>query len=299
MEWLNKNGRTQESNGKLVENNPFIPYSIIMDKNAFERIKLIDEKIYTSFPIPIIIREELEKPFDKAKNNFTTYGNIHFFIMFNNHLLDKAELDKMLADIQSRINNLSVQIQSKNDDVEIFSKYKIEIENQTFSIGLYETTEKKLEDYKEQEAQLKKRQIQIRSEKDTLSDENEKNNRLIKQSENLIVKYNIRSEEFDKLCDKYKSYNVNLNSLIRVKNELQELEKKNKAVDNEISDLRNVLMNLKSKRTVFKESINENKIQMERFNSYKLCVNAEAYNNIVPEELEAKYNALTKKYQTL
>ena len=83
--------------------------------------------------------------------------------MFNNHLLDKAELDKMLADIQSRINNLSVQIQSKNDDVEIFSKYKIEIENQTFSIGLYETTEKKLEDYKEQEAQLKKRQIQIRS----------------------------------------------------------------------------------------------------------------------------------------
>ena len=154
--------------------------------------------------------------------------------MFNNHLLDKAELDKMLADIQSRINNLSVQIQSKNDDVEIFSKYKIEIENQTFSIGLYETTEKKLEDYKEQEAQLKKRQIQIRSEKDTLSDENEGNNRLIKQSENLIVKYNIRSEEFDKLCDKYKSYNVNLNSLIRVKNELQELEKKNKAVDNEI-----------------------------------------------------------------
>lgn len=34
---------------------------------------------------------------------------------------------------------------------------------------------------------------------------------------------------------------------------------------------------------------------MERFNSYKLCVNAEAYNNIVPEELEAKYNALTKE----
>lgn len=159
----------------------------------------------------------------------------------------------MLADIQSRINNLSVQIQSKNDDVEIFSKYKIEIENQTFSIGLYEATEKKIEDYKEQEVQLKKRQIQIRSEKDTLSDENEGNNRLIKQSENLIVKYNIRSEEFDKLCDKYKSYNVNLNSLIRVKNELQELEKKNKAVDNEISDLRNVLMNLKSKRTALKK----------------------------------------------
>lgn len=49
MEWLNKNGRTQESNGKLVENNPFIPYSIIMDKNAFERIKLIDEKYIQVF----------------------------------------------------------------------------------------------------------------------------------------------------------------------------------------------------------------------------------------------------------
>ena len=294
MEWLNKNGRTQESNAKLVENNQFIPYSIIMDKNAFERIKLIDEKIYTSFPIPIIIREELEMPFDKVKDNFTTYGNVHFFIMFNNHLLDKAELDKMLIDIQNRINNLNTQIQSKNDDIEVFSKHKLEMENQTFSIELYETTEKRIAGYKEQETQLKQRQIQIRSEKNTLSDENEDNNRLIKQSENLIIKYNIRAEEFDKLCNKYKSYNVNVNSLIRVRKELQELEKKNKNIDDNISEITDILMNLKAKRTEFKKAIDINNIKMEQFSSYRECETAKMGINVAPEELEAKYNALTK-----
>lgn len=294
MEWLNRNGRTREDNTKLVENNPFIPYSIIMDRNAFERIKLIDEKVYTSFPIPVIIRDELEKPSDRINESFATYGNVHFFIMFNNHLLDKAELEKMLTDIRNRINYLAAQIQSKNDDIEIFNKYKIEIENQTFTIGLYENTRKRIEEHKEQEVQLKQRQLQIRNEKDALSGEDEENSRLIKQSEKLIMNYNIRSEEFDKLCNKYKSYNVNLNSLIRVKKELQELEKKNKNIDNEISGITSVLMTLKSKKTGFKGIIDRYKIKIERFNSYSKCETAGIDNNVAPEELEAKYDALTK-----
>lgn len=294
MEWLNKNSRKLDDKARLVENNPFIPYSVIMEKTAFERMRNIDEKLYTSFPIPIIIKEDLEKTTGTVNGNITTYGNVHFFIMFNNHLLDKAELDKMLEEIQDRISNLTDKLQAKNNDIETYNKYRIGIEEQTFSMDAVASAKKKVSECNEEEAQLKQRQAQIRSEKDSISAEYEENNRSIRSSENIITNYNIRSDEFDKLCEKYKLYNMNLKSLIRLQNELKELENKNRSFDNEIATNRDELMNLKSKRAKLKEIIDSNKIKTEEFKIYKENNCTESDSNIVPEEYEAKYYALTK-----
>lgn len=294
MEWLNKNSRKLDDKARLVENNPFIPYSVIMEKTAFERMRNIDEKLYTSFPIPIIIKEDLEKTTGTVNGNITTYGNVHFFIMFNNHLLDKAELDKMLEEIQDRISNLTDKLQAKNNDIETYNKYRIGIEEQTFSMYAVASAKKKVSECNEEEAQLKQRQAQIRSEKDSISAEYEENNRRIRSSENIITNYNIRSDEFDKLCEKYKLYNMNLKSLIRLQNELKELENKNRSFDNEIATNRDELMNLKSKRAKLKEIIDSNKIKTEEFKIYKENNCTESDSNIVPEEYEAKYYALTK-----
>lgn len=294
MEWLNKNSRKLDDKARLVENNPFIPYSVIMEKTAFERMRNIDEKLYTSFPIPIIIKEDLEKTTGTVNGNITTYGNVHFFIMFNNHLLDKAELDKMLEEIQDRISNLTDKLQAKNNDIETYNKYRIGIEEQTFSMDAVASAKKKVSECNEEEAQLKQRQAQIRSEKDSISAEYEENNRSIRSSENIITNYNIRSDEFDKLCEKYKLYNMNLKSLIRLQNELKELENKNRNFDNEIATNRDELMNLKSKRAKLKEIIDSNKIKTEEFKIYKENNCTKSDSNIVPEEYEAKYYALTK-----
>lgn len=294
MEWLNKNSRKLDDKARLVENNPFIPYSVIMEKTAFERMRNIDEKLYTSFPIPIIIKEDLEKTTGTVNGNITTYGNVHFFIMFNNRLLDKAELDKMLEEIQDRISNLTDKLQAKNNDIETYNKYRIGIEEQTFSMDAVATAKKKVSECNEEEAQLKQRQAQIRSEKDSISAEYEENNRSIRSSENIITNYNIRSDEFNKLCEKYKLYNMNLKSLIRLQNELKELENKNRSFDNEIATNRDELMNLKSKRAKLKEIIDSNKIKTEEFKIYKENNCTESDSNIVPEEYEAKYYALTK-----
>lgn len=294
MEWLNKNSRKLDDKARLVENNPFIPYSVIMEKTAFERMRNIDEKLYTSFPIPIIIKEDLEKTTGTINGNITTYGNVHFFIMFNNRLLDKAELDKMLEEIQDRISNLTDKLQAKNNDIETYNKYRIGIEEQTFSMDAVASAKKKVSECNEEEAQLKQRQAQIRSEKDSISAEYEENNRSIRSSENIITNYNIRSDEFDKSCEKYKLYNMNLKSLIRLQNELKELENKNRSFDNEIATNRDELMNLKSKRAKLKEIIDSNKIKTEEFKIYKENNCTESDSNIVPEEYEAKYYALTK-----
>lgn len=37
-----------------------------------------EEALYTSFPIPIIIKEELEETLGDTDGKFAVYGNVHF-----------------------------------------------------------------------------------------------------------------------------------------------------------------------------------------------------------------------------
>lgn len=60
MEWLKKNGHTQEQNRKIVEAHPFLPYALILSKRELEKLSAHPGDTYTSVPIPIVKREELE-----------------------------------------------------------------------------------------------------------------------------------------------------------------------------------------------------------------------------------------------
>lgn len=101
-----KNGRTAEENAELVKKNPFIPYSILMERSVLERFQKNGEELYTSFPIPIIVKEELEQEQEHVDSRFAAYGNVHFYVMFNTHLLDREELEKILGKIRREIEDL-------------------------------------------------------------------------------------------------------------------------------------------------------------------------------------------------
>lgn len=306
MEWLNKNGRTIEKNTELVSNNPFIPYSVIMERNAFERFKNVDEGLYTSFPIPVIIKDELEKAVDNVNNHITTYGNIHFFIMFNNHLLDKEELEKMLLDIQHNIEQLEKLIQDKTSDIAVFNEYEVNIVNQTFSTSLYEKTDEDIRNYKNDDTKLRQRQQQIRNEKDSIDEEYKDNNKLIESSRDTIKRYGNRAHEYDRLCKKYIVYQNDSASLSREKNELQEREKNQKLTIIKLAQLSDTLISLNAKKNKLEEMADKLNQKKEEYIIYsdiglnevnktdsKGC--EEIVADIIPEQLEARLNALTKE----
>ncbi len=298
MEWLNKNGRTIKDNEKLVKNNPFIPYSIIMEKNTFENFRSIDEKLYTSFPIPIIIKDELEKSVDNTQNNITTYGNVHFFIMFNNHLLDKKELENILLELQNKINQLYKHIKDKNSDIAVFNKYKIDIDNQTFSTSLYEKISNSIKEYKDEINKIKERQHEIKSQKDIINEEYQENIKLIELSKDKIKQYDIRANEFEKLCKKYSSYEKDMTSLSRMKKELQDLEKEQKNVVNKLEEIADKLVSLNATNNKLEQitsKLNEKKEQYSIYSNISCNTNNDIFTSTTPEQLEAKFNALTKE----
>lgn len=319
MEWLNRNKRTIEDNTRLVKANPFIPYSVIMERNAFERFKKTDEELYTSFPIPVIIKDELEKEIDRSGINkhITTYGNIHFFIMFNNHLLDKEELERMLKDIDMSINQIDRQIDDKTADINVFNEYRINIENQTFSISIYEESEKQINVYKDESTKIINRQKQIKAEKEANEEAYKENNTAIETCKDTLKMYERRDGEYDRLCKKYSEYESDVATLTRTKGELSELEKKQKDIVNDINSLQGTLASLNAKKNKLEEIIQKLMAKKEEYKIYSeadnqitgvkadqsintqlntdIGKNTNTYADIQPEQLEARFNALTKE----
>lgn len=122
-----------------------------MERADFERFRKNEEELYTSFPIPIIIKDELEQERQSVDARFAVYGNVHFYVMFNTHLLDREELEKILETIRRKIESLKKSIGDKESDLETYRNYRSTIESQTFSTTLYQQTEKEITDQKKRE----------------------------------------------------------------------------------------------------------------------------------------------------
>lgn len=95
-DWLKNNGKSQEENQKLVKANPFIPYAILLSNKEIEGLKKNELGIHTSFPIPIVRREDLEVSFQKPDSHLYRYSEVSFYVSFNEKLLDREGLELLL-----------------------------------------------------------------------------------------------------------------------------------------------------------------------------------------------------------
>lgn len=96
-DWLKNNGKTQEENKQLVEANPFIPYAILLSQAEFERLSKTDLGIHTSFPIPIVKREDLESEENLNRSKVYEYAKVSFYVSFNQNLLDREGLSRLIT----------------------------------------------------------------------------------------------------------------------------------------------------------------------------------------------------------
>ena len=126
MDWLKRNKKSFSENNEIVKNNPFIPYGIILTLHDLNRLKANKLGIYTSFPIPIIIRENLEKDFEDKESSIYLGEKVSFYVLFNNNLLDEDELSRILDvkddEIQETKDALSLRLDDFNEYEEKYNK---------------------------------------------------------------------------------------------------------------------------------------------------------------------------------
>ena len=104
-EWLRTIQDNKNAKLKLVKNNPFLPYSIIVSQKDLKLIQDTEFKAALSPVIPIIEREKLEKTLSiKSRNNIHSIDNIDFLIAFDDRILNKNYLKEICDEISLEIN---------------------------------------------------------------------------------------------------------------------------------------------------------------------------------------------------
>ncbi len=206
MEWLKKNQRSAEENQRLTEENPFLPYSIILGRDVVKRLREAKKEIYTSFPIPIVVREELDKALAMAEGGILSFGSIHFFVMFNKHLLHPEALAKLLKEKQQEIKLWKEQAERKKKEIQEYQSYRNCIERQIYSEALLKENQRKTQLCIERHAKLSDTYVLCRQEKKKNHIEQEQARKRLEERKEAQQTAQRRQEEFDELIAAYESY---------------------------------------------------------------------------------------------
>lgn len=292
LEWLKKQSLTVERKRELINNNPFLPYSLIMTNSNLEKLKREDGGVFTSFPIPIIEQERLDDGYEiKVLNNIYTIGNINFFISFNDRILNEEKLKAILIEIEGKIENLNEQIVRKDNEIEEYTRHKQRIEGfnvKKSDINLLEKNIGELEG-----------EIKAVNEKISLLIDNaggleinlDKIENAIKEMEKQGEALNLEREDFRELMAYYERYKNENKNLAEMKNSLKKLEEEREMNQKKLGEETECFDRLKEQ---FRDISDKLAASYRSFALYRGFNEGEYIKKDI-EDLEAQYEALNSK----
>lgn len=300
MEWLKKNGRSVKENKRLVSQNPFLPYSVIIKRSELSRLS--GKEIYTRFPIPIIVREELEEALTQEKNALVQLGGIRFLCLFNSHLLDKEELARLLEEKRERIEELEERIAAKKEELKEYRlRYDI-IQNQSFTLALIEEAEKELEKKRKSFGELEKKQSELKEKQSETEEKQRKNQENLRKAELKQSVLQIREEAYQEFTENYKNYCEDRLEKERYEGRIKESEACVKRFRIENQKIDSKLEEMRSLREAVKRTLMEYQKELLRFESYQKIAESRTTADQTDTEEDKKemkdedYTALKARY---
>lgn len=256
LEWLKKNGYTEKQNRELVRRHPFLPYALICSGREVEKLSAHAGDIYTSFPIPIVRREELEAKKEKVSGSVVTFGRVSFYVLFNENLLNEQKLKALAEELQQQIAHKKESIQIRNTEYEEYFERKETVRNQAVSKELYKGNEEALEELKHQIEELTGKIRSTTEELVSVRDSVKQLETEIQKAVQGIEEKRRRIEDFEQLCSYYEKYEQDYTELERCQKEQEKFLDRKQLSVNQLDKLQEQLKKLEFEK--------ENLIQKER-----------------------------------
>ncbi len=308
MNWLEKNGYGPKENQKLVRTQPFLPYSLILPRAEIKKLQVFGKEIYTSYPIPLIARETLEDVLQEETSSIVNLSGISFYLWFNEKLLDEDALRGLIREKEEQIVKKQEQITIRKQEYLDYSNKRSLLENHTIT---KEKLDKNRLEQEETQEKIKLLEKEIQSLGEVIPGLEKEIELLIQnihEEKQRLEHYRRRDTDFDYFCAEYEAYQKNREKISVCNREKGKQEEKKKNAVNlqekyseevkstELERQQFVMEQKKIKEKVFKfasygmevlSESNENKIVNE---SEELT---DRFKNRTPEELEARYEAIT------
>ncbi len=293
MDWLKHNYKSLEENEKLVASNPFIPYALIMPQKDLAKLQGETLDLYTSFPIPIIKKEDLEQQGNGEGNKVYTLEKVSFIIAFNQKLLDEKGLEELLGAKALQLSQLQEKLARKKEDLSFYEGKKNLIFYQKVSKDNYHEAEKKLEAHT-QGIERKKEELNALRQSNALLEKAQKDlEEKLKDTENTLRTIQREHRDLQQLLKAYLQY-------YKQKKELEKLETQLKQQAEEVcqaeltkAQLEEDYQRAEEERANYNRGIGELKDKLTKFEGY---TQGERLLKDI-EDLEARYNSITEKIQ--
>ena len=237
MEWLKKNGFTEKKNKEIVSKNPFLPYALILTRQELKKLSEGNGETYTSFPIPIIERENLESIKLDRTQSFVKMQDIHFYILFNENLLDEEKMEIMIEQKQKDIADIRETMQiCKNEYEDYFHRFDV-IKRQAVTKENWDKIQKKLQKLEKEKEDIFQNIQQARDTKQSLKKNFEILQKTLRELEKKIESQAARQRAFKELRTAYAEYEENNKKLQEYEREEQRLENRQHLTEEKISQL--------------------------------------------------------------
>ena len=269
MEWLKKNGFTEKKNKEIVSQNPFLPYALILTRQELKKLSERNGETYTSFPIPIIERENLESIKLDRTQSFVKMQDIHFYILFNENLLDEEKMEIMIEQKQKDIADIQETMQiCKNEYEDYFHRFDV-IKRQAVTKENWDKIQKKLQKLEKEKEDIFQNIQQARDTKQILKKNFEILQKTLRELEKKIESQAARQRAFKEIRTAYAEYEENNKKLQEYEREEQRLENRQHLTEEKISQLEENYRELSGQEnSLFRE---EESIQnsCQKFAAYK------------------------------
>ena len=269
MEWLKKNGFTEKKNKEIVSQNPFLPYALILTRQELKKLAERNGETYTSFPVPIIERENLESIKLDRTQSFVKMQHIHFYILFNENLLDEEKMEIMIEQKQKDIADIRETMQiCKNEYEDYFHRFDV-IKRQAVTKENWDKIQKKLQKLEKEKEDIFQNIQQARDTKQSLKKNFEILQKTLRELEKKIESQAARQRAFKELRTAYAEYEENNKKLQEYEREEERLENRQHLTEEKISQLEENYRELSGQEnSLFRE---EESIQnaCQKFAAYK------------------------------
>lgn len=269
MEWLKKNGFTEKKNKEIVSKNPFLPYTLILTRQELKKLAERNGETYTSFPVPIIERENLESIKLDRTQSFVKMQDIHFYILFNENLLDEEKMEIMIEQKQKDIADIRETMQiCKNEYEDYFHRFDV-IKRQAVTKENWDKIQKKLQKLEKEKEDIFQNIQQARDTKQSLKKNFEILQKTLRELEKKIESQAARQRAFKELRTAYAEYEENNKKLQEYEREEERLENRQHLTEEKISQLEENYRELSGQEnSLFRE---EESIQnsCQKFAAYK------------------------------
>ncbi len=293
MEWLKKNGYSQERNQELVRRNPFLPYALILSGQEMDKLAKNGRNICTSFPVPIVEREKIEEIQEKCTDKLVHFPGISFYILFNENLLDEEKLQEMIWEKKQELEKTAQAVKVRKTEYAEYFQRQEQLKNQAVTKENWQEIQEFLNNLEEEKQNLEKEILETIQNLDALKKEHEELQDFIVKAGLEIQNQKQRIADFEQLEKDYNVYESNRAALEKCKKEelrFQENQKLARERQTKLLEEQKTAQNTLNMLEREAEKLNE---KYTRYAGYDKAGQFALSEEMSAEQMEVRYEAIT------